>query len=346
MSQKAIIIPSVQAPFEITSRDIPTPSPGEVLVKIMSVALNPVNWAQRQRNFFIEGYPAVVGNDIAGVVEQVGAGVKGFAKGDRVFAQTVGGGFQQYTTLPAAVLMRIPEKSSFEVVATFPVTFTTACVGLFAPAPIGLGLNPTFSWDKPHQGKSALVIGGSTSTGQFAIQLLKFLGFTKIVVYASKTHFDYLGTLGGTDFIDRTAVPVDAIPAHVGKVHVVFDSTFTGALDAAYDCAAEGGRIVTVRPRAKSDRTRPDVTLVRVHGYYAGPDVVKFKAIGYLAVPEHTVFGKLIIENLPAMLEKGAIRGNRYEVLPNGLAGILEGLERMEKGGVSGVKLVAHPQDV
>ncbi|KAJ6616471.1 hypothetical protein B0H10DRAFT_1799515, partial [Mycena sp. CBHHK59/15] len=181
-----------------------------------------------------------------------------------------------------------------------------------------------------------------------AIQLLKFLGFTKIVVYASKTHFDYLRTLGGTDFIDRAAVPVDALPAHAGKVHVVYDTAPTSALDAAYDCAAEGGRIVTVQPMAKSDRTRPDVALVRVQGYYAGPDVMKFKGDVpfYLAVPEHTVFGKLIMENLPAMLEKGAIRGNRYEVLPNGLAGILEGLERMEKGGVSGVKLVAHPQDL
>ncbi|KAJ6616472.1 chaperonin 10-like protein [Mycena sp. CBHHK59/15] len=84
MSQKAIIIPSVQAPFEITSRDIPSPSPGEVLVKVMSVGLNPINWKQRQYNVLIDEYPAVLGGDIAGVVEQVGAGVKGFAKGDRV----------------------------------------------------------------------------------------------------------------------------------------------------------------------------------------------------------------------------------------------------------------------
>lgn len=63
--------------------------------------------------------------------------------------------------------MQKPINSSFDEVATFPITFTTACVGLFAAAPLGLGLNPSFSWGKPHQGASGLVIGAGTSTGQF-----------------------------------------------------------------------------------------------------------------------------------------------------------------------------------
>lgn len=67
---------------------------------------------------------------------------------------------------------QLPDKTSFDEAATFPITFTTACVGLFAPAPIGLNLNPTFSWDKLHKGESALVIGGSTSVGQFGALLI------------------------------------------------------------------------------------------------------------------------------------------------------------------------------
>jgi NADPH:quinone reductase-like Zn-dependent oxidoreductase len=64
---------------------------------------------------------------------------------------------------------------SFDEVATFPITFTTALVGLFAPAPIGLALNPSFSWNKPQQGESGLVIGGGTSVGQFGAWFMQLI---------------------------------------------------------------------------------------------------------------------------------------------------------------------------
>ncbi|KAJ7687820.1 GroES-like protein [Mycena rosella] len=332
-TQQALIIPSPKAPFILALHPIPSPSKGEVLLKVISVGLNPVNLIQHALDLMIAGYPAVLGLDIAGVVEDVGEDVQEFFKGDEVYVSsewsTLEGGFQQYTTVPASILIRKPSNVSFDEAATLPVTFSTACVGLFAPSPIGLGLNPTFSWDKPHQGKSSLVIGGGTSTGQFAVQLLKFLGFTRIVAYASKVHFGRLRHLGATECIDRTEVPLDAL-AVAPPVKVVFDATFgAGALNAAYDAVVEGGSVVTVRPMAKCDREGRAVTLVH----------------GYLARPEHTTFGKLLMKNLPELVERGLIVSNRVEVLPNGLAEIPAALDRIKAGGVSGVKLVAHPQD-
>ncbi|KAJ7430793.1 hypothetical protein B0H11DRAFT_2390194 [Mycena galericulata] len=287
-------------------------------------------------------YPAVLGGDIAGVVEQVGEEVQGFSKGVSV---TFYRGFQQYATVPAAGLIRKPKNLSFDEATTFPITFSTACVGLFAPAPIGIGLNPTFSWDKPHQGESALIIGAGTSTGQFAIQLLKFLGFTRIVAYASKVHFDYLKELGATDFIDRAEVPLDSLVVNP-PVKVVYD--VAGGLNAAYDSVVDGGKVVAVIPPSKCTREGgKKVTIVYVHGYLLGPDVANPgpNMIGYTGRPEHTVFGKLVIKNMPEMMAKGVVLPNRFEVLPKGLAGILAGLERMKAGGVSGVKLIAHPHD-
>ncbi|KAJ6483815.1 hypothetical protein C8R47DRAFT_1048828 [Mycena vitilis] len=64
-----------------------------------------------------------------------------------------------------------------------------------------------------------------------------------------------------------------------------------------------------------------------------------------IPLPAHTVFGKYIISELPKLVEKGLIVPNRIEVLPKGLAGIPDALERMKAGTVSGVKLVAHRQD-
>ncbi|KAF8214088.1 GroES-like protein [Mycena galopus ATCC 62051] len=348
--QQAIVVQSPKAPFILNSTAIPSPAKDEVLLKIWSAALNPANWKQREYDAVPDDYPVVLGNDIAGVVEAVGEDVEGFKQGDKVFAQVLSGGFGQYTTVPAALLIPIPENFTFDEVATFPVAFTTACVGLFAPPPIGIGLNPTFSWDRPQEGESALVIGGATSVGQFAIQLFKFLGFTRIVAYASKTHFEYLKQLGATECVDRAEVPVDSLAAHISvsaPVKVVFDSM--GNQNEAYDCVVDGGSIATADGSVKLDRDlEKKVTWVPVMGILAGPDVFKIKRQGVtrpLGTPEHTAFGRLIIKNLPEMLKKGVITANRYEVLPNGLAGIVGGLERLQKGRVSGVKLVAHPQD-
>ncbi|KAJ6476480.1 chaperonin 10-like protein [Mycena vitilis] len=341
-TQQALLIPSQKAPFALGERPVPVPGKGEVRIKIMAVGLNPMNWAQREFDFFIAAYPAVIGGDIAGVIDEVGDGVNEFAKGDEILVQTIEGGFQQYVILPAFLLIRKPHNASFDEMASFPITFPTAAVGLCAPAPIGLGLNPTLSWDKPQQGSSGLVIGAGTSAGQFAVQLLRFLGFTRIVVYASKTHFPYLKDLGATEFIDRAEIALETL-AVSPPVQVVYDATPVGALNAAYDSVIDTGKITTVRPQATTDREARDITLVKCFGYYAGPDVTKGESPG--AVPAHTAFGKYIISELPKMVEKGVIVPNRIEVLPKGLAGIPEALERMKAGTVSGVKLVAHPQD-
>lgn len=87
--------------------------------------------------------------------------------------------------------------------------------------------------------------------------------------------------------------------------------TARAGMDAAYDCAVDGGGVATVAPGAKWDREGKNLTLVNVQGYYAGPDVMKFKrdnVPAYLAQPEHTVFGKLVIKNLPEMLAKGVVK--------------------------------------
>ncbi|KAK7046436.1 GroES-like protein [Favolaschia claudopus] len=345
-SQQALIIPTAKAPYVVGPLPVPVPAQGEVRVKVMSVGLNPMNNMQHHMDLFMPEYPAVIGSDIAGVVDVVGEGVQGFKKGDEVFVQTMYGGFQQYTVVPAGTLIRKPKNISFDEAATFPITFTTACVGLFAPAPIGPGLNPTFSWDKPHKGESALVIGGGTSVGQFAVQLFRFLGFTRIVVYASNSHFDYLKELGATEFIDRKDVPIENL-AVKPQVKVVYDCA--GSLDAAIDSVVDGGIVSTAVPRAKPTRdyAARKITLNSHFGFYAGPELMK--PLGdpahYPSRPEHTEFGKILIRELPKLIEQGLVVGNRVEVLPNGVAGVPDALDRMAAGGVSGVKLVAHPQE-
>lgn len=81
---KALVLSAPLGQYNIESRPIPTPGPGQLLVKIASAALNPVDWKLQDWGLYKDAYPMVLGNDGAGTVEAIGSEVTGFAKGDRV----------------------------------------------------------------------------------------------------------------------------------------------------------------------------------------------------------------------------------------------------------------------
>ena len=84
--QKALFLQSKFADnFVLGTAPIYKPGPGELLVKNKAASLNPVDWKVQKHGMFVEHYPAIVGVDIAGDVEEVGEGVASFSKGDRVY---------------------------------------------------------------------------------------------------------------------------------------------------------------------------------------------------------------------------------------------------------------------
>lgn len=70
----------------VASAPVPKPGPGEVLVKVKTVALNPVDWKIQKHDYgaFYKTFPVILGMDIAGDVEEIGQGVTDFRQGDRV----------------------------------------------------------------------------------------------------------------------------------------------------------------------------------------------------------------------------------------------------------------------
>ena len=84
--QKALFL---QAPnngeFIVGTKDIPKPGPGQLLIKIHAAALNPLDWKIRAYGLYVEKYPAILGCDASGTVEEIGEGVNEFEKGDRVY---------------------------------------------------------------------------------------------------------------------------------------------------------------------------------------------------------------------------------------------------------------------
>jgi len=82
--QKALFLQSKQGQFVVGSHSIPKPGKDELLIQVYSAALNPVDYKVQEQGIFVENYPAIIGEDIAGMVDEVGEGVRNFMKGDRV----------------------------------------------------------------------------------------------------------------------------------------------------------------------------------------------------------------------------------------------------------------------
>ncbi|KIY69849.1 GroES-like protein [Cylindrobasidium torrendii FP15055 ss-10] len=324
----------------LRSKDIPSAPAGELVIKIHATALNPVDWKIQSMPQFLQEWPAVLGTDIAGEVEAVGEGVTKFKKGDRVLTQgafaPARASFQQYTILQEDLVAKLPESVSYEEAATIPLGFITAAIGLLAPWTAAL--NPEVVVPPPqYTGQTILVIGGSTSVGQYVIQLAKHLGFTNIITYASKKHHAYLTELGATQTLDRAAVPLSALgDAISGTIDVVYELVAsTESQDAATQVVRAGGKVVSVNMRdVRSDAVKE-----------AGAGKHFYPVAGSSHMPGQEVFGAKVWAKVEKLISEGVIKPNRYELLPGGLNAIIPGLERMRKDEVSGVKLVVRPQE-
>ncbi|KAG2036877.1 chaperonin 10-like protein [Suillus americanus] len=348
--QKALFVSKKQGNFELGSRSIPSPGAGQLLVKIQSAALNPVDYKIKDEGSFVTDYPAVLGGDIAGIVEEVGEGVYNFRKGDRVldrltlvyrlahakFTNDLAA-FQQYTLTDTRFTAKIPSSKSFDSAATVPLALDTAVVGLYGNH-FGAGLIPP--WTKSasgHESKKPIVIlGGSSSVGSYVIQLARLSGFYPIISTASPSNEELVRNYGATHFFDRT-LSGEQLKAAISNVTdspigIVYDTiSLPETQSVAWGLLANNGTLVLTLPASvKEDEGK-------------GRKAVSTVASPYVPQNEELCSSSWAV--VEKWLSEGSIQPNKYEVLPNGLEGIIGGLERMKLGQVSGTKLVAHPQE-
>ena len=227
-------LPAKGVKLEVGPAPYTAPGAGEIVVENRAVAINPVDWAIPLFGQMIFPWikrPMVLGEDVAGVVVEVGPGVTRFKVGDRVVGHALGikkehnrpaeGAFQAYTVLVETMAAPIPDSLAFENAAVLPLGLSTAACGLFQKDYLGLRLP---SKNPAPTGKTLLVWGGSTSVGSNAIQLAVAAGY-EVFTTASPRNFDYVKRLGASaafDYNARSAV-ADVIGALKGK-------TIAGAL--------------------------------------------------------------------------------------------------------------------
>jgi NADPH:quinone reductase-like Zn-dependent oxidoreductase len=145
---------------------------GEVLVRIHSAAVNPLDTQKLRAEPYLYQRPAtglrrprkpVLGGDVAGRVEAVGSGVTRFQPGGEVYGSIRHGGFAQYPAASEDFLVHKPAHLSFDQAAALPVSGLTALTGLGGPQ----GVEP---------GQRVLVIGASGGVGRCAVQPAKAMG--------------------------------------------------------------------------------------------------------------------------------------------------------------------------
>ncbi|KAI0751385.1 GroES-like protein [Daedaleopsis nitida] len=317
LMQKAIVVPEPKQPWKlVTDWPVPSPGPKDVLIKIVSAALNPADWkVQYYAPPFITEYPFIGGLDGAGFVEEVGAEVTNVSKGDRV-------------------VLQLPDNLSFDEAASIPLGLNTVLAGIWAHHPQASSVDLAAPWEEggltKYAGQPAFVVGGSSSVGQFAIQIAKLQGFSPIITTSSLKHTDYLKSLGAAHVVDRS-LPSETILAELPKL--------TGGKPIKYAYNTIGGTPHTTWPTMH-------LPLAVARDKEAGLAPIKIaKPFASLRLPGNLALGVEVYKRLTEWLITGVVVPNRVEVLPGGLAAVPDGCDRLREDKVSGVKLIVRPQE-
>ncbi|MET9406354.1 NADP-dependent oxidoreductase [Streptomyces sp. NPDC002935] len=196
---------------------IPEPGPGEVLVRVHAVGINPPDWYLRGGLTRMPGetestvtLPVIPGTDMSGVVEAVAADVDGLAVGDEVFGllrfpSFNGSAYAEYVAAPASDLARKPAGIDHVHAAGAPMAGLTAWqflieVGHDHPSPFQEARHRPTALDVD---TTVLINGAAGGVGHFALQLAKWKG-ARVIAVASGAHETFLSELGADQFIDYT----------------------------------------------------------------------------------------------------------------------------------------------
>jgi len=192
--------------LEIHEVSTPKPAPGQVLVRVHAVGVNPYDTYMRNGTYAIKPeLPYTPGSDAAGTVDAVGDGVKKFRLGDRVYtAKTLSGAYAEYALADESQLNPLPEKISFAQGAGLWVPYGTAYTALWHHA-------------KARAGETLLVHGASGGVGTAAVQIAHAMGMTVIGT---------AGTARGLQLVKKEGA------------HYVFDHTKTGYAEDIWNATA------------------------------------------------------------------------------------------------------------
>ncbi len=262
---KAVTLREHGGPEVLRVEELPEPvaGPGEVRVRVRAVALNHIDlWVRKGMPHLKLEYPFLLGADVAGTIDQLGAGVTGLAVGDEIVVnpghscgrcrdclsgrdnlcrwfQLMGedrpGGYAQQLVVPATNVAPRPKSLDAIKGAAVPVTFLTAWQMLTRKAPV-------------RPGDDVLIMAAGSGVGTAAVQIAKLHGARVIATASSDDKLERARALGADETINHaTADLVAEVKRLTGKrgVDIVFEHVGAEVWPKVILCAAKGARIVT-----------------------------------------------------------------------------------------------------
>jgi NADPH:quinone reductase-like Zn-dependent oxidoreductase len=267
----------------IYTEDFPKPivKEAEVLIRIKATSVNPVDWKIREG--LVKGrtpiqFPAILGWDMAGIVEETGFSVSRFKTGDEVFAYArrpviEHGTYAEYISIPESYIAHKPKTMSFEEAASVPL--------------VGLTAYQSLKKVDLQAGMTILILAATGGVGSMAIQLAKIMG-AKVYGLASFTNVEYMKKLGADVALnyDKSDWVADFIATCLEKADVIFDCAGGETLQKSFNCIKPNGKIISIT-------TPPSVELTANPNFKFYYHFVEPNAVHLSELANYTDTGKL-----------------------------------------------------
>ncbi|MGW6884250.1 NADP-dependent oxidoreductase [Streptomyces goshikiensis] len=291
----------------VTDVPVPAVGPRDVLIEVRAAGVNPVD------HLIVKGFlstgepsrPLVIGNELAGVVTQVGAEASRFAVGDEVFSRVdprVGGAFAEYVAVDESLVAAKPSRLTFEEAASLPLVALTALQALTEQADV-------------RSGTRVLIHGGAGGVGSAAVQIAKQLG-AEVVATAGSGSVELVRELGADRVIDYRTEKFEEV---VSDVDVVLDTIGGETQERSFGVLKSGGTLVSIVaiPDAEAKKARWNV---EARSFFMRPQGEQ-------------------LADLAGLVESGQLRPIVETVFP--LDEASEALQKVERGGARGKTVIS-----
>lgn len=219
------------AAAEVAEIARPAAGPGQILVRVRAAGVNGIDWKVREgfvREAFPLQLPAVLGIELAGVVDALGPGASRFRVGDRVMGPLGGlGAYADVVAVDEVNLVRTPQGLDDVHAAAVPLAAVAAWQSLHHAGPIATG-------------QRILIHGAAGGLGGYAVQYAKRAG-TEVFATASTAHLAYVRSLGADHVIDYRTERFESV---VRDIDVVLDYVGGEVLDRSWQVLTKDGAIV------------------------------------------------------------------------------------------------------
>ena len=294
---RAIVVREFGAPDVMKLEDVadPAPGPGQVLIRVHAVGVNPVETYIRAGTYARKpNLPYIPGSDVGGAIEKVGPGVTAFKPGDRVYTQGASGGYAELLVCDQSQAHPLPARVSFAQGAGLGVPYSTAWRALFLRA-------------QARAGETLLVHGASGGVGTAAVELGRAHGL-RVIGTAGTAEGLALAREHGAHYTLNHRDPEylqQVLPLTGGAgVDVVLEMLANVNLDNDLDVLSRNGRVVVIgnRGRVEIDPRKAmarDAAILGMTLFNATPDELRQIHAGLMAGLENGALNPVVGKELP-----------------------------------------------